>query len=94
MYHKIKIFILVFAMFLMPSISSFSKEGAEFSNASTSQKIDILAEEIEKLKNQELFGGELEENHEHGFGPAASKVYNTARGLAIGGYGEIENKSY
>ena len=47
-------------MFLMPSISSFSKESAEFSNASTSQKIDILAEEIEKLKNQELFGGELE----------------------------------
>ena len=94
MYHKIKIFILVFAIFLIPNIASFSKESAEFSNASTSQKIDILAEEIEKLKNQELFGGELEENHEHGFGPAASKVYNTARGLAIGGYGEIVNKSY
>ena len=86
------IFILVIVSFLVLNTPLFSKESVEFSGASTSEKIDILAAEIEKFKNQELFSGEL--GSQKGFGPAASKVYNTSKGLAIGGYGEIVNKSY
>ena len=92
----LKIFLLAFIVLLASNMSSFSKETAStgdmLSGASTSEKIDILADEIEKLKNQELFGGEL--GSQRGFGAAASKVYNTSKGLAIGGYGEIVNKAY
>jgi hypothetical protein len=90
-----KVLLLVFSIVLVPIFSSFSKElagSSEFSSASTDEKINILAEEIERLRNQELFGGEI--GSVKGFGPAASKVYNTSQGLAIGGYGEVYNKSY
>ena len=77
-----KVLLLVFSIVLVPIFSSFSKElagSSEFSSASTDEKINILAEEIERLRNQELFGGEI--GSVKGFGPAASKVYNTSQGL-------------
>ena len=53
-----KIFLLAFIVLLASNMSSFSKETAStgdmLSGASTSEKIDILADEIEKLKNQKL----------------------------------------
>jgi hypothetical protein len=97
-FKKYRVLLLVlFALLVVPFSNSFSKEeaglGSSFSGASTDEKISILAEEVERLRNQELFGGEIGTTSK-GFGPAASKVYNTSKGLAIGGYGEIYNKAY
>lgn len=98
MNRTVNFLIFLFVVLSMSSMPSLSKDTADvstsdkLSGASTSEKIDILAEEIERLKNQELFGGEL--GSQRGFGAAASKVYNTSKGLAIGGYGEIVNKAY
>lgn len=97
-FKKFRVLLLVLvALLVVPFSSSFSKEeaslGSSFSGASTDEKISILAEEVERLRNQELFGGEIGTTNK-GFGPAASKVYNTSKGLAIGGYGEIFNTAY
>ncbi|MFL2641803.1 MAG: hypothetical protein ACJ0N6_05130 [Thermodesulfobacteriota bacterium] len=97
-FKKFRVLLLVLlALLAVPFSSSFSKEeaslGSSFSGASTDEKISILAEEVERLRNQELFGGEIGTTNK-GFGPAASKVYNTSKGLAIGGYGEIFNTAY
>ncbi len=51
------------------------------------RRIDLLAAEIEKTRT----GGAVEAQPIQpvpGFAPAASKVYRTARGVSIGGYGE------
>ncbi len=51
------------------------------------RRMEILAAEIEKLK----IGEEAPTAHAPriGLGPAASKVYGVARGVSIGGYGEL-----
>src|SRR5882672_4517978 len=52
------------------------------------RRIDLLAAEIEKART----GAAPEpaaEKPAPGFGPAASKVYSAARGVSIGGYGEV-----
>ena len=54
--------------------------------AELERKLDVLAGEIEKLRIGEAAQATTPEN---GFGPAASKVYHSERGLSIGGYGEI-----
>lgn len=50
------------------------------------QKVEVLSEEIEKLKL-----GEVEETYQskYGFAPAASKVYYVKKGISLGGYGEM-----
>lgn len=63
-------------------------------NAKTPQteqdrKIEILSQEIEKLKaGKELFPA-AKETGRYGLGPAASKVYEVNQGVSIGGYGEF-----
>ena len=55
--------------------------------AEVKKQIQVLTEEIEKLK----LGGVAEPKYESfgGLGPAASKVYGLGKGLSIGGYGEL-----
>ena len=55
--------------------------------AEIERRIDVLAAEIEKLKIGEAAA--TADSPQHGFGPAASKVYRTGRGVSIGGYGEM-----
>lgn len=55
--------------------------------AELERRIEVLAQEIERLRVGEA-AAEAEESV-FGFGPAASKIYNTERGLSIGGYGEL-----
>jgi len=50
------------------------------------RRIDLLAGEIERLKIGEAAA--TADTAQKGFGPAASKVYRTPKGVAIGGYGE------
>ncbi|MCZ7627345.1 MAG: hypothetical protein M5R38_17705 [Candidatus Methylomirabilis sp.] len=52
------------------------------------RKTSILAEEMEAIKKRYILPETAELKSAYGLGPAASKVYQTQRGLAIGGYGE------
>jgi hypothetical protein len=55
--------------------------------AELARRIDVLAAEIERLQLGET--APRATAPDNGMGPAASKVYRTGQGLAIGGYGEL-----
>lgn len=55
--------------------------------AELERRIEVLAEEIEKLTLGEAAA--QADRGEFGLGPAASKVYRTGEGLSVGGYGEL-----
>lgn len=55
----------------------------------TERKVDILASEIEQLKENLVVPPTAEYKSKYGLGPAASKVYSVSRGLSVGGYGEF-----
>ncbi len=51
------------------------------------RRLDVLAGELERL---ELGQTQVRADAgQHGYGPAASKVYRTGQGLSVGGYGEV-----
>jgi hypothetical protein len=52
------------------------------------RRIDVLAQELERLRIGEAAAPSAQESVP-GFGPAASKVYAIKRGVSIGGYGEM-----
>src|SRR5436305_2166679 len=55
--------------------------------AEIERRLDVLAQEIERLRLGEEVAGATAP--ERGMGPAASKIYRTQRGVSIGGYGEL-----
>ncbi len=55
--------------------------------AEIERRLDVLAQEIERLRLGEQVAGATAP--ERGMGPAASKIYRTERGVSIGGYGEL-----
>lgn len=57
--------------------------------AETERKVDILASEVEQIKENLVVPPTTDYKTTYGMGPAASKVYSVARGLSIGGYGEL-----
>lgn len=57
--------------------------------AELQREIDILGQEVEKLKNGPAAEEPTANQETLGFGPAASKVYRTSQGLSFGGYGEV-----
>jgi hypothetical protein len=52
------------------------------------RRIDLLAEELERLRTGGATDAEEPGKREPGLGPGASKVYGRTRGVSIGGYGE------
>ena len=56
------------------------------------KQIQVLTEEVERMK----LGGAVEPLYESysGLGPAASKVYGAAKGVSLGGYGELVYHNY
>lgn len=56
------------------------------------RKIDILTEEIEKLKLGKV--AEIKYESSRGLGPAAAKVYRVDQGVSIAGYGELVYENY
>ncbi len=52
------------------------------------RKTDILSQEVEKLRTALVIPEEKALKSQYGLGPAASKIYQTDKGLSIGGYGE------
>ncbi|KAB2878818.1 hypothetical protein F9K33_11745 [bacterium] len=56
------------------------------------RKIDILTEEIERLKLGKV--AEIKYASSRGLGPAAAKVYQVDQGVSIAGYGELVYENY
>lgn len=61
--------------------------------AELERQVQVLAGEVERSRMDTAVPEELLEGS-YGYGPAASKVYNIARGLSIGGYGEAYYRNY
>lgn len=76
---------------LKAEIAEMKTEGSgDGKAAELERRLDVLAQEIERLKIGEAADtATTGETGEYGFGPAASKIYRTERGLSIGGYGEL-----
>jgi hypothetical protein len=55
-------------------------------------KVDVLSEELRKLKEEQTVPEKPEYKSTYGLGPAASKVYGKEQGISIGGYGEFNLK--
>jgi hypothetical protein len=53
------------------------------------RRIEALSADLEKLRVGQAAEEPRAEQSEYGFGPAASKVYRTRKGLSVGGYGEM-----
>ncbi|MBI4209753.1 MAG: hypothetical protein HY538_08635 [Deltaproteobacteria bacterium] len=56
------------------------------------QKVDVLTQEIERIRLGEVVEPTLESAY--GLGPAASKVYHVKKGVSIAGYGEMVYKNF
>jgi len=75
---------------LKAEIAAMKGEGQPEGNDRVTElerRLEVIAAEIERLKIGEAAASADESDY--GFGPAASKIYRTERGLSIGGYGEI-----
>ena len=67
--------------------------GFAVSNEELERRLDLITEELQKLKNESAVE-DAEYSSTFGYGPAASKVYKLNQGLSIGGYGEGQFKNY
>ena len=67
--------------------------GFAASNEELERRLDLVTEELQKLKNESAVE-DAEYSSAFGYGPAASKVYKLNQGLSIGGYGEGQFKNY
>ncbi len=61
--------------------------------AELQRRIDLLAAELERTRTGGATEAEPKEGA-YGLAPAASKVYRTARGVSVGGYGEAVYQNY
>jgi len=67
-------------------------EALEQQQTELQRRIDLVAEEIERMKLGEV--AVQADQSRYGLGPAASKVYSVVDGLSIGGYGELLYQNY
>jgi opacity protein-like surface antigen len=58
------------------------------------RKVDLLAGELSRVRSELVVPAEPTLEGSYGYGPAASKVYGTDRGLSIGGYGEVNYTNF
>jgi len=69
---------------------SFNGLASASDNEDLEARVDVLAEEIARLREQLAIPETDEElGSAYGMGPAASKVYGASQGVAVGGYGEF-----
>lgn len=86
-----RILIAVFSLMILPNVL-FAQDDTKDESDEIKRRIDALAQEIEQLKLGEAIV-EADQSR-FGFGPAASKIYQTERGVSIGGYGEAVYFNY
>src|SRR3990172_13068677 len=86
------VYAIAFAIMGMPLFSYAQQQGEGTELHEMKRQIEILTEEIEKLK----LGAVAEPEYESfmGLGPAASKVYAVEKGLSIVGYWEVVYANY
>ena len=82
--------VLVLALGAVLARASFAEDVSRDDRiAALERQVQALTEEISKLRTESVVPDEKPLAGERGFAPAASKVYGVARGLSIGGYGEL-----
>ena len=81
-----RIWCILIGLLIYPQISSAQVSDTD-EVEEIKRRIDILAQEIERLKLGNA--AVTADRSQFGLGPAASKVYRTERGVSIGGYGEM-----
>ena len=86
-----RILIAVIGLLIVPQVL-FAQVDTMEDSEEIKRRIDALAQEIERLKLGEALV-EADQSR-FGFGPAASKIYRTERGVSIGGYGEAVYYNY
>ena len=83
-----KLRIPTFLIAVVPLLASSSHAQATDSLAELNRKVEILAEELERLKLGE--GADLPPLSGQGLGPASSRVYSLRKpGVSVAGYGEL-----
>jgi uncharacterized small protein (DUF1192 family) len=80
---------------LKAEITEMKKERSDdFRVEELERRLDVIAEEIERLKIGEAAADTAADTSEHGLGPAASKIYHAERGVSVGGYGELRYQDF
>ena len=82
------------ALISLPTIGRAADEPSDVAArdarlAALERQVQALTEEISKLRTETAVPEDLPPEGERGYAPAASKVFGVARGLSIGGYGEL-----
>ncbi|RLC96155.1 MAG: hypothetical protein DRI46_14075, partial [Chloroflexi bacterium] len=74
-----------------PTMADEAKdEAADPNEPSLEEKVEILTEEVSRLREQmNIPETDKELEGAYGMGPAASKVYGVSQGISLGGYGEF-----
>jgi len=85
---------LVLGLFGLPGVMSAQEATADGAArdariAALEQQVQALTEEISKLRTESAVPAEEPLEGQRGYAPAASKVFGVARGLSLGGYGEL-----
>ncbi len=81
---------LALALATWPTLSGAEDGGDRDARiAALERQVQVLTEEISKLRTESAVPEEKPLAGERGYAPAASKVFGVARGLSIGGYGEL-----
>ncbi len=88
MKHLMPLTLIFFLLLTALPVSGFAASVEELE-----RRLDLVTEELQKLKNESAVEGP-EYSSTFGFGPAASKVYQLNKGLSIGGYGEGQFKNF
>jgi len=83
-------FVPCLALTAFVATAAFAQDAARDDRiAALERQVQVLTEEIAKLRTESAVPDEQPLASEHGLGPAASKVYARNRGVSIGGYGEL-----
>jgi hypothetical protein len=73
-----------------PSLSGQAAQSQSPEIAELQRKVDVLAEEVERLRSGEAETDvPLERTRQLGLGPSAAAVYGKSRGFSLAGYGEF-----
>lgn len=84
--------LILFSLLTMPALAQSDEGGEEPSNEELDRRVEVLAEEVERLRIGEA--AVAADEGVNGMGPAASKVYRAERGVSLGGYGEVKYHNY
>lgn len=83
---------LALVVLVRPAVAAAETDQARAEDdriAALERQVQTLTEELSRLRTESAVPEDQPREPEKGYGPAASKVYGVARGLSIGGYGEL-----